>query len=129
MPIKAAQAEEEQKGPMINAKHRRMARQWWETRPLRYLVTMRLIMEPLREMMMEMLAMSCDEWSQTACNKAAATENRSEPTSRKFRVYGAAHDESSSNTSRAHLYKTIGARFIVEHDDAISPICRCNSSA
>ena len=44
MPIKAAQAEEEQKGPMINAKHRRMASQWWETRPLRHLVAMRLIM-------------------------------------------------------------------------------------
>ena len=53
-------AEEGHKGPTINAKHRRVAHDWWQSQPEAMLVTMRLVMEPLRKLMQKHIDLSGD---------------------------------------------------------------------
>ena len=82
----SAEQEESQKGAAANAKHRRVASAWWRSQPLPYLFAMRIIMEPLRQMMSTHLDLGGDEWAHRQCRQAAAGDASENPHHRRFRA-------------------------------------------
>jgi hypothetical protein len=84
----------------LNAKHRRLASEWWETKPLAALVTSRLVMEPLRQLMKDHLEMCGCAWEQKQAGKAADRSNSGESPKRDLRIVVAATLELENKSFR-----------------------------
>ena len=84
----------------LNEKHRKLASQWWDTMPLADLMTCRLVMEPLRELMKQHLGMSGTRWEDQQLHQAVADDIAGTDRQRQFR--GAGDEVSSSRTLVAH---------------------------
>ena len=58
----------------LNEKHRKLASQRWDMKPLADLMTCRLVMEPLRELMKQPLDMSGTRWEDQQLHQAVADD-------------------------------------------------------
>ena len=77
-----------------NDTHRRIAAAWWQTSPLCMLVVMRLVLEPLRRLMLSKFDMSSEEWEESQARKlSAAIRGNGGPLQRDYRVTVSAHND------------------------------------
>ena len=92
------EAEESKKTPQANSKHRQLASRWWQTKPLGNLITMRLIMEPLRLLMSRHLELCGEEWDLKQRLSATGQAREGVPMRRKHRAVVAASLELEEHT-------------------------------